>query len=95
MTATIKIDNDIALITMDDGKANAINPAMLDALHAYLDRAEKEAKALIISNELLLEYLRAGEKSLRQALFTAEVAAPAVQDVNIEMKKMDGVGGGR
>lgn len=47
--ATIKIENDIATITMDDGKANAINPPMLEALHACLDRAEKEAKVLIIT----------------------------------------------
>ncbi len=49
MSATIEITNDIAIITMDDGKANAINPAMLDALEAGLDRAEKEAKAVIIA----------------------------------------------
>ncbi len=48
MTATIKIENDIALITMDDGKANAINPAMVAALNAALDRAEKEAKAVVL-----------------------------------------------
>ncbi|MEM1086140.1 MAG: crotonase/enoyl-CoA hydratase family protein [Pseudomonadota bacterium] len=47
--ATIKIEDDIATITMDDGKANAINPPMLEALHACLDQAEKEAKVLIIT----------------------------------------------
>ena len=47
--ATIEIKNEIAIITMDDGKANAINPPMLEALHACLDRAEKEAKAVIIT----------------------------------------------
>lgn len=47
--ATIKIENEIAIITMDDGKANAINPPMLEALHACLDEAESEAKALIIT----------------------------------------------
>jgi enoyl-CoA hydratase len=49
MSATLTIDNEIAVITMDDGKANAINPAMLDALNAALDRAEKEAKAIVIT----------------------------------------------
>jgi enoyl-CoA hydratase len=47
--ATIKIENEIDIITMDDGKANAINPPMLDALHACLDEAEKSAKVLIIT----------------------------------------------
>lgn len=47
--ATIEIKDDVAIITMDDGKANAINPPMLEALHACLDRAEAEAKAVIIT----------------------------------------------
>jgi enoyl-CoA hydratase len=49
MPATITIENDIALIRMDDGKANAINFDMLAALNAALDRAEKEAKAIVIA----------------------------------------------
>ncbi|HEX9787431.1 MAG TPA: crotonase/enoyl-CoA hydratase family protein, partial [Candidatus Binatia bacterium] len=40
---------DIALITMDDGKANAINPVMVAALNAALDTAEKEAKAVVLT----------------------------------------------
>ncbi len=47
--ATIKIEDDVAIITMDDGKANAINPPMLDALHACLDEAEASAKALVLT----------------------------------------------
>ncbi len=47
--ATLEIKDEIAILTMDDGKANAINPPMLEALHACLDRAEKEAKVLIIT----------------------------------------------
>ncbi|MEO1659875.1 MAG: crotonase/enoyl-CoA hydratase family protein [Pseudomonadota bacterium] len=47
--ATIEIKDEIAIITMDDGKANAINPPMLEALHACLDQAEKEAKVVIIT----------------------------------------------
>lgn len=49
MPATITIENDIALIRMDDGKANAINFDMLAALNAALDHAEKEAKAIVIA----------------------------------------------
>lgn len=47
--ATIEIKDEIAIITMDDGKANAINPPMLEALNACLDQAEKDAKVLIIT----------------------------------------------
>lgn len=47
--ATIEIKDEIATITMDDGKANAINPTMLEALNACLDQAEKEAKVLILT----------------------------------------------
>lgn len=49
MTATVDIKDDIAVITMDDGKANAINPTMLGALHACLDEAEKNAKVVILT----------------------------------------------
>lgn len=59
------------------------------------DGFDTEAKALVISNELLLEYLRAGEKSLRQALFTADTAAPPVADVAVKVRQMQGIGGRR
>lgn len=49
LPATVGITNDIALIRMDDGKANAINFEMLDALNAALDTAEAEAKAIVIT----------------------------------------------
>lgn len=46
---TLTIENDVATILMDDGKANAINNAMLDALNAALDTAEKDAKAIVVA----------------------------------------------
>ncbi|APG62370.1 hypothetical protein LPB140_05680 [Sphingorhabdus lutea] len=49
MNVTTKIENDIALITMDDGKANVVNFEMMDALHAALDEAEAKAKAIVIT----------------------------------------------
>jgi len=48
MSATYTIDHDIAVITLDDGRANAINPSMLSALNAALNRAEKEARAVVL-----------------------------------------------
>jgi hypothetical protein len=59
------------------------------------DGFDTEAGALVISNELLLEYLRAGEKSLRQALFTADRARPPVREVAVKVNRMQGIGGGR
>jgi enoyl-CoA hydratase len=47
--ATVEIANDIALVRMDDGKANAINFEMLAALNAALDKAEAEAKAIVLA----------------------------------------------
>ncbi len=49
MPATITITDGIAVITMDDGKANAVNPALVAALNACLDRAEREAKAVVLA----------------------------------------------
>jgi enoyl-CoA hydratase len=40
--------DDVAILTMDDGKANAVGHAYIDALTEGLDRAEKEAKAVVI-----------------------------------------------
>jgi len=39
----------IAVISLDDGKANALSPALLRAVHAQLDRAEKEAAAVLLA----------------------------------------------
>ena len=49
MSATVEIQNDLALIRMDDGKANAINFEMLAALNAALDEAEAGAKAIVLA----------------------------------------------
>jgi enoyl-CoA hydratase len=49
MSAIVEITNDIALIRMDDGKANAINFEMIAALNAALDTAEAEAKAIVLA----------------------------------------------
>ena len=49
MSATVEIQNDIALVRMDDGKANAINFEMLEALNTALDKAEADAKAIVLA----------------------------------------------
>lgn len=45
---TYALADGIATLTMDDGKANAMAPAMSSALNASLDRAATEAKAVVI-----------------------------------------------
>ncbi len=40
---------EVAVITMDDGKANALGYAMLDELDAALTRAEQEASAIVLA----------------------------------------------
>lgn len=46
--ATLEIRDGLAVIRMDDGKANAFSFAMLDALGAALDAAEREARAVVL-----------------------------------------------
>jgi enoyl-CoA hydratase len=46
---TYTLEGTTALVHMDDGKANALSDAMIDALDESLDRAEKEANAVVLS----------------------------------------------
>ncbi len=46
---TYALDGSTAVITMDDGKANALSTEMIDQLTAALDRAEGEAKAIVLA----------------------------------------------
>ena len=39
----------VARIALDDGKANALGPALLDRMEGALDRAEKEASAVVLT----------------------------------------------
>ena len=41
-------EGDVAVITMDDGKANAVSHNYIDNLNDGLDRAEGEAKAVVL-----------------------------------------------
>ena len=40
---------DVALVTMNDGKANVFGPPMIAAVNAMLDRAANEAKAVVLT----------------------------------------------
>jgi enoyl-CoA hydratase len=45
---TFELKDKIALVRMDDGKANALSYAMMDALAEALDRADREASAVLL-----------------------------------------------
>lgn len=47
--ATYELLDNVAVITMDDGKANAFGPTMIASVNDQLDRAEKEAKAVVLT----------------------------------------------
>ena len=69
-TLTYTLDDGLAVVAMDDGKANVMSLAMLQALSAALDRAEAEAGAVLLTG-------RAGMFSggFDLAVFKAEPAA--------------------
>ena len=48
-TATYELMDQVAVVTMDDGKANAFSPAMIASVNNLLDRAEAEAKAVVLT----------------------------------------------
>ncbi|MCC6526315.1 MAG: crotonase/enoyl-CoA hydratase family protein [Polyangiaceae bacterium] len=49
---TYELTDGTAVIRMDDGKANALGHAMIDSLGAALDRAEREAKAVVLTGRV-------------------------------------------
>lgn len=49
MSISVDIQNDVAVVCMDDGKANAVNFALMEALNNALDEAEAKAKAVVLA----------------------------------------------
>lgn len=49
MSVTIDITDDVARVTLDDGKANACSHTLLDELEPALDRAERECRAVVLA----------------------------------------------
>jgi enoyl-CoA hydratase len=43
-----RLDGDVAVLTYDDGKANVFGHPGIDAIHAALDKAEQEARAVLL-----------------------------------------------
>src|SRR5262245_23859536 len=73
----VRLDDGVAVLQLDDGKANALSPAMIAAIEAALDRAEKEARAVLLLGRdgrfcagFDLSVMRSGVEPMR-ALVTA------------------------
>lgn len=49
MTATYALDDGVATITLDDGKVNALSPAMSASIGEALDQAERDAAVVLIT----------------------------------------------
>lgn len=49
MSVNYTLEDEVALIQLDDGKANALSFDLMDALMDALDRAESEARAVILT----------------------------------------------
>ena len=47
--ATYELIDHMAVVTMDDGKANVFGPDMIAALNSHLDRAADEAKVVLLT----------------------------------------------
>jgi enoyl-CoA hydratase len=45
---TTELRDDVAIVRFDDGKANAFSATSIGALHTAFDRAEKEAKSVVL-----------------------------------------------
>jgi enoyl-CoA hydratase len=67
-----RLEGAVAALRFDDGKANAISPIAVDALNTALDRAEKEAGAVLLigrpgcfSAGFDLSVMKAGAESVR------------------------------
>ena len=49
MTAKIEFQNDISIITLDDGKANVFSQDMLESLYECLSKVHKDKGCLVIT----------------------------------------------
>ena len=82
---SVSIKDDIATLTMDDGKANALAPAMSAGLNAALDEAEaKGARAVVIRGRL---GVLCGGFDLKIIRGDDEVAKAAMRDAGMALLK--------
>jgi len=68
--ATIKKEDDISIITLDDGKANVFSPKMSNQLNACLDQVDTESGCLIITG--------------REGMFSAGLDLKVIQSGDVD-----------
>lgn len=80
-SVTYGLRNDIATLTMDDGKANALSLAMSNDINAALDRAATEARAVILRGRpgilcggFDLKLIQGDDATAREAMRSAGMA---------------------
>jgi enoyl-CoA hydratase len=68
----VLVDDGVALLQLDDGKANAISHDVVEAFHGALDRSIEEAGAVVVAGRpgrfsagFDLEVMRAGDKPMQ------------------------------
>lgn len=81
MPVTYNLQDQIATLTLDDGKANALSLAMSQAIAAALDRAASEARVVVLRGRpgvlcggFDLKVIRAGDAAARTAMTEAGMA---------------------
>ena len=77
-TVTIDLHGDVAVISLDDGKANALSHTVLEALDAAFDRAEAEARGVVIAG--------------RPGMFSAGFDLKVMQSSSEAMRDLVGAG---
>ena len=82
MSARVDFIGDVAVVRMDDGKANVINQGMIAALNAALDEAEAKAKAIVLAGR---EGRFSGGFDLQALTGSGPEAAVALLDAGAEL----------
>lgn len=73
---TYTLADDVALIRLDDGKANAFSNAMFDAVNAAMDQAEDEAKIIVLRGK---EGIFSAGYNLKELMLGGETAVNLVR----------------
>ncbi len=72
---------DVALISLDDGKANAFGPPLIAEVNAMLDRAEADARAVVLTG--------------RSGIFSGGFDLNVMRSGDAEQARTQGLGGAR
>lgn len=71
-------------------RKGTFNPGQYIYDDSVEDGFDTKAESLVISNELLLEYMQAAEKSLRHALFSTEARRPKPRVFQVNLRRVKG-----